>query len=155
MGTYKALSTRRALCIQPLTVVLFALLSASPGSAVENPAPPAKPPVTIDQSATQMPDAYKLNMLIRTTLIALNQANQTGNYSVLRDLGTPQFQSLNSDARLAEIFAALRKPEARSLAARLFRSEAHSRAGDAAGRPTEVDRLHPYRSAADPVRHGI
>ena len=47
-------------------------------------------------------------MLIRTTLIALSRANQTGNYSVLRDLGTPQFQSLNSDARLAEIFAALR-----------------------------------------------
>ena len=108
MGTYKTLSTRRALCVQPLTVVLFALLSASPGSAVENPAPPAKPPVTIDQSATQMPDAYKLNMLIRTTLIALSQANQTGNYSVLRDLGTPQFQSTNSDARLGEIFSALR-----------------------------------------------
>jgi hypothetical protein len=47
-------------------------------------------------------------MLIRTTLIALNQANQTGNYSVLRDLGTPQFQAMNSDARLGEIFGKLR-----------------------------------------------
>lgn len=56
-----------------------------------------------------IPDQYKLNMLIRTTLIALSQANQTGNYSVLRDLGTPQFQAVNSDARLAEIFAGLRQ----------------------------------------------
>lgn len=48
-------------------------------------------------------------MLIRTTLIALSQANQTGNYSVLRDLGTPQFQAMNTDARLAEIFVGLRQ----------------------------------------------
>jgi hypothetical protein len=60
-------------------------------------------------AGTQIPDAYKLNMLIRTTLIALSQANQTGNYSVLRDLGTPQFQASNSDARLGEIFSALRQ----------------------------------------------
>lgn len=65
---------------------------------------PAKPPV---QSA--MPDAYRLNLLIRTTLIALNQANQTGNYTVLRDLAAPSFQRANSAARLGEIFAALRK----------------------------------------------
>ncbi|MDH4981173.1 hypothetical protein [Hyphomicrobium sp. D-2] len=60
------------------------------------------------ESATTNPDAYKLNMLIRTTLIALSQANRTGNYSVLRDLGTPQFQASNTDARLSEIFANLR-----------------------------------------------
>ena len=48
-----------------------------------------KGPLTVVAPAdTAMPDAYKLNMLIRTTLIALSQANQTGNYSVLRDLGT-------------------------------------------------------------------
>lgn len=56
-----------------------------------------------------MPNAYLLNLLIRTTLIALNQANQTGNYSVLRDLAAPSFQRANSSAKLAEIFAALRK----------------------------------------------
>src|SRR5690606_38901352 len=60
------------------------------------------------ENAPQLPDAYKLNMLIRTTLIALSQANQTGNYSVLRDLGTPQFQASNTDTRLGEIFATLR-----------------------------------------------
>jgi len=47
-------------------------------------------------------------ILIRSTLLALDQANKTGNYTVLRDLGAPAFQS-NTDARLAEIFAAQRR----------------------------------------------
>ena len=43
-------------------------------------------------------------ILIRETLLALDQANRTGNYTVLRDLGSPDFQA-NTAARLAEIFA--------------------------------------------------
>lgn len=58
--------------------------------------------------AKGVPDDYKLAMLIRTSLIALNQANITGNYSVLRDLGAPSFQEANNPARLAELFANLR-----------------------------------------------
>jgi hypothetical protein len=46
-------------------------------------------------------------ILIRSTLLALDQANKTGNYTVLRDIGAPGFQS-NSAARLGEIFAKLR-----------------------------------------------
>jgi hypothetical protein len=90
-------------------VALFMSAPAAAETKDKKAATPPKAPITMDESAKgQLPDAYKLNMLIRTTLIALNQANATGNYSVLRDLGTPQFQALNSDARLAEIFAALR-----------------------------------------------
>ena len=47
-------------------------------------------------------------MMIRNAIIALNQANLTGNYTVLRELGTPSFQVSNSPARLTDIFAALR-----------------------------------------------
>jgi hypothetical protein len=47
-------------------------------------------------------------ILIRTALLALDQANKTGNYTVLRDLGSADFQS-NSAARLAEIFAQQRR----------------------------------------------
>jgi hypothetical protein len=43
-------------------------------------------------------------MLIRSTLLALDHANKTGNYTVLRDLGAPGFH-VNTAARLAEIFA--------------------------------------------------
>jgi hypothetical protein len=59
-------------------------------------------------AASGVPDVYKLNLLIRTTIIALNQANATGNYSVLRDLAAPGFQEANNPARLAEIFAQVR-----------------------------------------------
>jgi hypothetical protein len=41
---------------------------------------------------------------VRSALLALDQANKTGNYTVLRDLGAPSFQ-VNSAARLGEIFA--------------------------------------------------
>jgi hypothetical protein len=47
-------------------------------------------------------------VLIRSTLIALDQANKTGNYTVLRDLGSPAFQ-VNTAARLGEIFASQRR----------------------------------------------
>lgn len=93
-------------------IAALAPLAASLQCALAEKAPAASPkePLTVVAPAdTALPDAYKLNMLIRTTLIALSQANQTGNYSVLRDLGTPQFQAMNSDARLGEIFAGLRQ----------------------------------------------
>jgi hypothetical protein len=48
-------------------------------------------------------------ILIRSSLIALDQANKTGNYTVLRDLGAPNFQATNTAARLGDIFAGLRR----------------------------------------------
>jgi hypothetical protein len=47
-------------------------------------------------------------ILIRSTLLALDHANRTGDYSVLRQLGAPDFQA-NNPARLAEIFARQRR----------------------------------------------
>jgi hypothetical protein len=85
----------RAVRLAAFMLLMASLTSASPVRAqTEQPA---------------VPDAYKLNMMIRTTLIALNQANRTGNYTVLRDLAAPAFQRTNNAARLAEIFAELRK----------------------------------------------
>lgn len=55
-----------------------------------------------------LPDDLRLSLMIRNTIIALNQANLTGNYSVLRDMGTPNFQITNSSARLGEVFSTLR-----------------------------------------------
>lgn len=108
MGTNFRSTCRQAPWGTPAALPVLAVLMAMPAGAVDAPTSPSKQPITVEQPAAQMPDAYKLNMLIRTTLIALNQANQTGNYSVLRDLGTPKFQATNTDARLGEIFAALR-----------------------------------------------
>jgi hypothetical protein len=56
-----------------------------------------------------LPNPYKLNMMIRSSIIALNQANLTGNYTVLQDLAAPAFRATNDSARLAQIFAPLRQ----------------------------------------------
>ena len=55
-----------------------------------------------------MPDADKIVLLVRTTLLTLNDALQTGNYSVLRERGSPNFQAAATAAQLAEAFAKLR-----------------------------------------------
>ena len=71
----------------------------------ESPTPPqqaAKPP------AIGVPPVKNLLIMIRTTLVALHQANITNNYSVLRDLGAPSFQQANTVKRLSAAFADLR-----------------------------------------------
>ena len=56
-----------------------------------------------------MPSAETLVILIRSSLLALAHANETGNYTVLRDLAAPTFQNANTAARLSAIFASLRE----------------------------------------------
>jgi hypothetical protein len=41
-------------------------------------------------------------------MVAIDQANRTGNYSVLRALGSPQFQQSNPPAILSNVFAGIR-----------------------------------------------
>lgn len=53
-------------------------------------------------------DRNNVLFLVRSTLMALHHANETGNYSVLREMSGPGFQSANNLARLTEIFANLR-----------------------------------------------
>ena len=72
-----------------------------PNPQEAKPEPRAAPPVP-------MPSDDVLLMLIRSTLIALNQANTTGNYTVFREMGAPGFQEANSPAQLTESFADLR-----------------------------------------------
>lgn len=55
-------------------------------------------------SASDLPAPAVMLALLRGTLSALNQANITGNYSVLRDLGAPGFRDANSSAALADRF---------------------------------------------------
>lgn len=74
--------------------------------AAEKPA--AAAPAQVPPAAQVVPDAFKLNLLIRSTIIALNQANKTGNYTVLQDLSAPAFRAANDSTRLAQVFANLR-----------------------------------------------
>ena len=82
-----------------------------PAAASPTPAPPQAAPPNQPATATStlaVPPPEVLLVLIRTTLVALNQAVSTGNFTVLRDLGSPAFQAANSPAQLGVIFAGLR-----------------------------------------------
>ena len=76
-----------------LAVVLVALLAG--GAAA--------------QAGPAVPDPGGIAVLILKTVIALDHANRTGNYTVLRDLGSPGFRRANTAARLARIFGKLRR----------------------------------------------
>lgn len=76
-------------------------------------APAKPPPQKLELAAPSrplpaMPSPEDMLGLIRSTLIALNQANQTGNYTVLRDLAAPDFRNANDASRLGAIFQVLR-----------------------------------------------
>jgi hypothetical protein len=86
-----------------LSVMAFGLICCAAFAAAAGETPKPAPP----ESATPKPaniDRNGVLILIRSALLALDQANKTGNYTVLRDLGAPGFQ-VNTAARLAEIFA--------------------------------------------------
>ena len=55
-----------------------------------------------------IPNADGLVILIRSSIIALQQANVSGDYAVLRDIGAPSFQQVNSPEKLSQAFADLR-----------------------------------------------
>lgn len=73
--------------------------------------PPAQGPATVyaPPSARPVPDQLELTRLIWSTLLAVDHANRSGNYSVLRDMSAQGFQINNDAARLSQIFAGLRE----------------------------------------------
>jgi hypothetical protein len=87
--------------IAPARLFFAALIAAvaTPATALQQPPAATQPGV---------PDSLVINKLVWSAIAAVDQANQTGNYSVLRDLGAPAFQAGNSAATLAQIFAPLR-----------------------------------------------
>jgi hypothetical protein len=86
-----------------IAITLALALGLTPGQVLG--------PASAEQRAAPKPaniDRNGVLMLVRSTLIALDHANKTGNYTVLRDLGAPGFQAANNPARLGEVFAKLR-----------------------------------------------
>jgi hypothetical protein len=98
-----ALTAIAALVAMAVSFPVSAQTSGQPGGQRPQSQPAqqqAPQPAQIDRNGVLI--------LVRSTLLAVHHANQTGNYTVLRDLGAPGFQSANTAARLAEIFANLR-----------------------------------------------
>ena len=91
--------------------VRIADAQAAEGTRYAEAAPKQQAPTPKQQAQAPKPAQIDRNgvlILIRTALLALDQANKTGNYTVLRDLGSPDFQ-VNTAARLAEIFVQQRR----------------------------------------------
>ncbi len=95
----------RSLMLAALAVTIASGVRAQQSKSESKSEP--KPPAAHAPTPAQI-DRNGVLILIRSTLLALDHANKTGNYTVLRDLGSPAFQT-NSAARLAEIFASQRK----------------------------------------------
>lgn len=92
--------------------MVLAIGGALPSArAQEAAAPPATP---------QEVSGPEISMLIRGTMIALYHANLTGNYTVLRDLGSIDFQANNSAARLTDLFREFREKKLNLAAAAII-----------------------------------
>jgi hypothetical protein len=68
---------------------------------------PAAQKAAPSQPQVVMPDAEKIVLLLHTTLMTLNDALQTGNFTVMRDISAPGFRDANTAARLSLSFSDL------------------------------------------------
>ncbi len=60
--------------------------------------------VRAGEGAPRLPNRYEVRILLHSTIAAVDHANRTGNYTVLRDLAAPRFRAVNTAARLALLF---------------------------------------------------
>lgn len=88
-----------------ILAVLFGLFCA-PGALGQDAAAPI--PAPIKTEAKLRVSRELLTYLARDALAALNHANRTGNYAVLRALGTDGFKAEASEEKLAAAFAGFR-----------------------------------------------
>ena len=96
--------------LQGLIVASWAMLAFLPQALAQAPAPGSTAKSVVAAAPkVSIPDAAKLTLLIQLHITALSQANLTGNYTVLRDLGSPKFQAENSPEKLSENFKSFRK----------------------------------------------
>jgi hypothetical protein len=94
----------------PIIAALSILVSALPAAAQDKlpqMAPGAPKVLAAATPKLTVPPAEKLVLLIRLSLLTLNDAIQSGNYTVLRDRGGPSFRQANSAAGLSRVFANL------------------------------------------------
>jgi hypothetical protein len=91
-GTKRGAKARAMLCACIATTVSLAV--AGTGQA--------------QQARLVVPGEPQLAIMIKATLLAFNDANATGNYTVLRDLASPEFQQQHTAAQLGDVFRAQR-----------------------------------------------
>lgn len=99
--------------------VICLMVSASPVLAQSEPSQQSdaqaqpqiarQPTIQLPRSVRPTPSQLELSKLLWSTIAAVDHANQSGNYSVLRDISAQGFQIQFNPARLTELFAGLRR----------------------------------------------
>jgi len=103
----QACKGHRRILAAALGVILIAFPAASAERAPKPKRPSQQVEIPVAPPTVAVPQPEMLLALIRTTLVALSQAVDTGNFTVLRDLGAPSLQAANSPTQLGVIFADL------------------------------------------------
>ena len=85
-------------------VALAAVLAAPLSAQQAAPQASVQPPPSIRPTPGQL----ELSKLIWSTVAAVDHANRSGNYSVLRDISAQGFQINNTPAQLGQVFTGLR-----------------------------------------------
>ena len=91
-----------------LIAAVAAVLPFAPAQAQQQPVAQPAPTVQPPPSVRPTPGQLELSKLLWSTIAAVDHANQSGNYSVLRDISAQTFQINFNPARLTEIFAGIR-----------------------------------------------
>lgn len=122
-GAHRVLAARAAtvpLAILATLLSVSAMVQSAPASAQEVVQQTRNGPVTVQApqptaptlqppaSNRPVPSQLELARLLWSTTAAVDHANTSGNYSVLRDISAQRFQMNFNPARLTEIFSGLR-----------------------------------------------
>lgn len=88
-----------------LAVLALPVAAQAQGLVQGQPRPATSAP---PMSTQPVPGDLELSKLLWSTMVAIDQGNQSGNYSVLRDISAPGFQINNDPSALANIFQGVR-----------------------------------------------
>lgn len=89
-------------------ILLFAGVSGPVLAQQTAPARGSAPSVQPPPSLRPTPSQLELSKMIWSTMAAVDHANRSGNYSVLRDISASGFQINNNPTQLAQVFAGIR-----------------------------------------------
>ena len=96
----------RAETLRQYIIICLSICVFAASDALAEPDSTEVPLVGIDPTPA-LPESVAILAMVRSTLVAVDQGNKTGNYTVLRDLGSPSFRDTNNASRLALIFSSL------------------------------------------------
>ena len=86
---------------------VFEVALAQPGTSQPATSGPTLGQQKATEAAPTTVSAETVLLLTRSALLSLNDALQTGNYTVLRDRGAPSFRDRNNAAQLSQVFSSL------------------------------------------------